>query len=182
MAANTPTRERKLAFRLPGISPLLLLPLLMVILQATLIARIRLGGACPDALLAVVVAWGLLQGIGAGIAWSFAGGLLFDLVAGLPLGTSSLALMTVCFLTGLGETNLFQGNIFLPVIVIVLATPLHAGMVLLTEQLRHLYVDWAGVALRVVLPETVLNIVTVVLLYPALRWLAGKVGAERLNW
>ena len=69
----------------------------------------------------------------AGIAWSFVGGLLFDLVAGLPLGTSSLALMTVCFLTGLGETNLFQGNIFLPVIVIVLATPLHAGMVLLTR-------------------------------------------------
>jgi rod shape-determining protein MreD len=182
MAGNNPTRERKAVFRLTGISPLLLVPLLVVIVQATLIARIRLGGACPDALLAVVVAWGLLQGIGAGIAWAFAGGLLFDLVAGLPLGTSSLALMTVCFLTGLGETNLFQGNIFLPVIVIVLATPLHAGMVLLTEQLRHLYVDWAGVALRIVLPEMVLNIVTVVLVYPVLRWLAGKVGAERLNW
>src|SRR5450756_258461 len=182
MATNNPTRERKGLFPLPGISPLLLVPVLAVIAQATLIARVRLGGACPDALLAVVVAWGLLRGISAGIAWSFVGGLLFDLVAGLPLGTSSLALMTVCFLTGLGETNLFQGNIFLPVIVIVLATPLHAGIVLLTEQLRHVQVDWTGVALRIVLPEMVLNIVTVVLVYPALRWLAGKVGAQRLNW
>ncbi len=167
---------------MPGISPLLLVPVLAVIVQATLIARVRLGGACPDALLAVIVAWGLLRGIGPGIAWSFVGGLLFDLVAGLPLGTSSLALMTVCFLTGLGETNLFQGNIFLPIIVILLATPLHAGMVLMTEHLRHVQVDWIGIALRVVLPEMALNVVTVALVYPVLRWLAGKVGAQRLNW
>src|SRR5450756_644695 len=74
MATNNPTRERKGLFPLPGISPLLLVPVLAVIAQATLIARVRLGGACPDALLAVVVAWGLLRGISAGIAWSFVGG------------------------------------------------------------------------------------------------------------
>ncbi len=182
MAASNYTRERRPAFRPPGISPLLLVPVLAVIVQATLVARIRVGGVCPDLLLVVVVCWSLLRGIGAGIAWSFVGGLLFDQVAGIPLGTSSLALMTVCFLTGLGESNLFQGNIFLPAIIVALATPLHAAIVLLAEQLQHVHVDWAGVAIHVVLPELVLNVATVVLVYPLLRWLAEKVGAERLNW
>jgi rod shape-determining protein MreD len=181
-AANTGRGEAKRPFRLPGVSPVLLVPVLVVFLQATLVARLRLGGVCPDALLAAVVAWGLLRGISSGLTWSFVGGILFDLVAGLPLGTSALALMIVCFLTGISQSNLFQGNMLLPIVVIVFATPLHAAIVLLAEQLRHVSVDWAGVGLHVILPETVLNMVTVALIFPPLRWLADKVGAERLNW
>ncbi len=182
MATGNYAGEPKRTLRIPGVSPLLLVPLLVVIVQATLIARIRVGGVCPDLLLVVVVAWSLLRGIGAGIAWSFVGGLFFDMVAGLPLGTSSLALMTVCFVTGLGESNLFQGNIFLPIIAVAIATPLHAAIVLLAMQLQHVHVDWLGVALRVVLPEMFLNMATMILVYPMLRWLADKVSAERLNW
>ncbi len=182
MATGDIAPNQRSSFQLTGVSPLLLVPALVVVVQATLTARIRLLGASPDLLLAVVVAWGLLRGIGTGIAWSFVGGLLFDVAAGMPVGTSSLALMTVCFLTGLGESNLFQGNVFLPVIVVALATPLHAGIVLLTQQLRHSHIDWTGVAVQIVLPELVLNMATVVLVYPVLRWLAEKVGAERLNW
>jgi rod shape-determining protein MreD len=163
-------------------SPLLLLVALIVIVQATLTARIRLAGSSPDLLLTVVVAWSLLQGIESGLVWAFVGGLLFDLVAGAPLGTSSLGLMTICFLTGLGENNLFQGNVFLPVIIVALATPIHGWIILLTQQLRHLNVDWLGVTLHVILPELALNVAAVTIVYPALRWLARRVGAERLNW
>jgi rod shape-determining protein MreD len=168
--------------RIASASPLLLLVALIVVAQATLTARIRLAGASPDLLLAAVVAWSLLQGIEAGLIWAFAGGLLFDLVTGMPLGASSLALMTICFLTGLGESNLFQGNVFLPVIIVALATPLHGWIILLTQQLRHLNVDWLGVTLRVILPELALNVAAVVIVYPALRWLAQRVGAERMDW
>ena len=182
MATEKYAPDKRSGLRIPNISPLLLVVALVVVIQATLLARIRLYGAAPNALLAVVVAWSLLRGIEAGLAWGFTGGLVFDLVAGMPLGTSSLALMTICFLTGLGESNLFQGNVFLPIIVVALATPLQGWIILLTQQLRHLNVDWAGVTLHVILPELVLNVATVVIVYPALRWLARQVGAERLDW
>jgi hypothetical protein len=52
---------------------------------------------------------------------------------------------------------------------------------LLTEQLRHLYIPGPGRPAHHP-PKTVLNIVVIVLMYPVLRWLTGKVGAERLNW
>ena len=45
----------------------------------------------------------------------------------------------------------------------------------MTQQLQHIRVDWAGVALQIGLPELVLKgIGRVVLVYPALRWLAEK--------
>jgi rod shape-determining protein MreD len=155
---------------------------LIVFIQSTLLARVRLLGVSPNALLTVVVAWSLLAGIEAGLLWAFIGGLVFDLVVGMPLGTSSLGLMTICFLTGLGETNLFQGHIFLPVVIAALATPIHGWMILLTQQLRHVQIDWPGVTLRVILPELLLNAVLVVLVYPVLRWLARQTGVERLDW
>jgi rod shape-determining protein MreD len=162
----------------------LLVPILamIVVIQATLLVRIRFLGVSPNLMLAVVVAWGLLRGIEAGIVWGFVGGLVFDLIAGAPLGMSSLALMTICFLTGLGESNLFQGNIFLPVIVVTLATPLYGWMILSAQQLRGLHVDWPNVTLYVILPELLLNGTLVILVYPALRWLAQQLGSERLDW
>jgi rod shape-determining protein MreD len=168
--------------KLANVSMVLPIVALVVIVQATLVARVRFLGVTPDLLLAVVVAWSLLSGIQSGILWAFFGGLIFDAVTGIPLGTSSLALMTICFLTSLGETNLFHGSVFLPIAVIVLATPIHGWIILVTQQLRHLQVDWPGVTLRILLPETLLNVIVVVLVYPALRWLARQAGVERMDW
>ena len=163
----------------------LTLPLmsLVVIVQATLLTRLHISsGISPNLLLVFVVTWGLLMGIEAGMLWGFVGGLVFDLVAALPLGTSSLALMTICFLSGLGESNLFQGNIFLPVILVALATPIYGAIVLLAQQVRGLQVAWLNVALHVMLPEMLMNVAAVILVYPALRWLARQLGAERMDW
>lgn len=169
----------------------LILPILalIVLVQATLLARLRFLEASPNALLAAVVAWSLLRGIDEGIIWGFIGGLGLDLTAGLPLGTSSLALMSISFLAALGETNIFPGNLFLPVIIVALATPLYGWIVLLGQQLQgitvaegRLAVDWANATLRIIGPELLLNVLTVVVVYPILRWLANRLGAERMEW
>jgi rod shape-determining protein MreD len=158
---------------------------LIVLVQATLLARLRFLEAGPNALLAAVVSWSLLRGIDEGIIWGFIGGLGLDLVAGLPLGTSPLALMSISFLAALGETNVFLGNLFLPAIIVALATPLYGWIVLLSQQLQgiavaegHLPVDWASATLRIIGPELLLNVLTVGLVYPPLRWLAGRLGAD----
>jgi rod shape-determining protein MreD len=162
----------------------LALPLLLfvVLLQATVVARVRFLSASPHLLLTMIVSWSLLRGVDEGMLWGFLGGLAFDLVAGLPLGASALALMTICFLAGLGESNLFQGNVFLPAILIALATPIYGGVISLIQQIGGVAVDWQAVAFRIVLPELLLNLATIAVTYPLLRWLAYQVRGDRMEW
>ena len=155
---------------------------LVVIVQGTLLARLHFFGASPNLLLVVVVCWSLLRSVSEGLLWGFAGGLGVDLIAGLPLGTSSLALMPTCFLAGLGRSRVFGGSLPLPVLLVGLATPLFGWINLLTQQFRDLPVDWAGSTLRVILPELALNILLVLAIFPVLRWLAVRLGGARMEW
>lgn len=147
---------------------------LIVLVQATLTARIRLLGASPNLLLVVVVSRSLIDGVTTGMLWGFAGGLILDLVAGMPLGTTSLALMAASFLAGPGTQTVFVGNVLLPVFVVALATPVHGWSVLLTQQFRGLPVDWIASTVRVIGPETMANMALIVVVYPLMRWLSAR--------
>ena len=155
---------------------------LAVLIQATLLARIHILGAIPDLLVVIVVTWSLLQGVTEGVLWGFLGGLGIDLIAGMPLGTSSLALMTICFLGGLGTNSIFAGNLLLPIFIVALATPLHGWIILLMQQVRGLHIDWAASTVRVIGPELLLNTLLIIPVYPALRWLATQIGADKMKW
>jgi len=161
--------------RLLGRNGLALLGLALVILiQATILARIRVLGASPNLLLVSTIAWGLLQSVREGVIWAFAGGLGMDLITGTPLGTSSLAAMTASLLTGLGRNRVFANNLWWPMVVVALATPVYGWIVLLTQQVRGLPVDWVASTVRVIGPELVLNVATMVVVYPVLRALTSR--------
>lgn len=153
-----------------------------VLAQATILPRVRLFGATANLVLVLVVVWSLLRSVDQGLILAFAGGLAVDLVAGLPLGASALALMVVCFLTSLSEGNFFQGHVFLAIIAVSLATPLHGWLVLLARQLRGVPIDWAGTTLHVIIPELLLNVVLASLIYPGLRRLIERLAVDRLEW
>ena len=68
-----------------GIYLILLGLALVVLVQATLLARVRFLGAQPDLLLVLVVCWSLLYGVAEGLVFAFLAGLAIDVVAGLPL-------------------------------------------------------------------------------------------------
>jgi rod shape-determining protein MreD len=173
-------RATSRSFREPDLRPGLLIGrtglallglALAVILQATLLARLQVLGASPNLLLVSTIAWGLLHTVGEGVAWGFAGGLGLDLITGMPLGTSSLAAMTACLLTGLGRNRMYGNNLWWPIFVTALATPVFGWIVLLTQQLRGLPVDWVDSTARVIGPEVALNVAAMVLVYPLLRLL-----------
>jgi len=161
--------------RLIGAGGVALLGLvLVVIVQATLLARVRVLGASPNLLLVSTIALGLLYTVTEGVVWAFAGGLGLDLITGMPLGTSSLAAMTACLLTRLGRNRVFAGNLWWPILVTALATLVYGWIVLLTEQMRGLPVDWVASTVQVIGPEMLLNVAAMVLVYPALRALATR--------
>ncbi len=149
-----------------------------VLVQATLLARFRLEGAAANLLLTIIVCWSLVRGQFEGMVWGFSAGLLLDLVAGLPLGTSSLALMAVCPLANLGKRSVFPGTLTLPVLLVLLATPVFGWVVLLTQAMRGLAVDWPAATVRIIAPEMVLNALLTFLVYPVLRRLAGQPGGS----
>lgn len=158
------------------------LVLVAVFVQATILARVHLFSVSPNLVLVLAVIWSLLRGTGEGLVWAFLGGLAVDLIAGLPLGGSSLALMAVCYLTVLGEGRLFQGHVVLAMLAVAAATPIYGWLVLLIQQICGMQIDWAGSTLRVILPELMLNAVLASLVYPGLRRLLQQMGGDRLEW
>ena len=84
-------------------APLAALVLVVVVLQATVVARLRLPGAPPDLVLATVVAVGLLAGSRTGMLTGFAAGLLSDATADHALGRLAAAYVLVGAAAGLLE-------------------------------------------------------------------------------
>jgi rod shape-determining protein MreD len=177
-AARTPGPGRRIA---TDIYLTLVLLAGVLLIQTALLSRVRLLGAAPNLLLVTTVSWSLLKGVTEGLIWAFLGGLGLDLITGMPLGTSSLGLMAICFLAELGTTNVFAGNLMLPVLIVVLATPIYAWIVLFTQQMRGLPVDWLATSLRVIAPEMLLNALAALLVFPALRGLIRAMGITRVG-
>jgi rod shape-determining protein MreD len=155
---------------------------LVILVQVTLLARLRLGGAAPNLLLAVVVCWSLIRGFGDGILWGFVGGLGIDIVSGLPLGSSALALMLICPLASLGKNSVFPGSLTLPALLIILATPVHGWILLFIRQTLGVSVAWLASTTGIIGPEIVLNVLLVPVVYPALRWLASPIRPVQMEW
>jgi len=147
---------------------------MVVLIQATLLTRVRVLGAIPNLLLVTTISWGLLRGVSEGVVWAFAGGLGLDLITGIPLGTSSLAGMTACLLTRVGRNRVFANSLWWPILLIVMATPVFGWIVLLTAQIRGIPVDWLGSTVHVVGPELALNVAAMVLVYPILLALTRR--------
>lgn len=156
-------RDRDIYLSLLGLA-------LAVLLQATVLARVRFLGAQPDLLLVLVICLSLLHGINEGLLWAFAGGLALDVIAGLPLGASPLALMPLCFLASIGHTSVYASNMGLPVFFVALATPAHGWLLMFIRQMQGVPVDWPGVTLKVILPALVLNALLTIIVARAIRW------------
>ena len=129
---------------------------LVVLVQATLLARVQVCGASPNLLLVVVVCWSLLHPWPHdGLVWGFVGGLALDVIAGLPLGTSSLALMaTTPSWPGWGRTASFRSQSLLPMLLVALATPVYGWICPAERDDRGIPVDWLASTVRIIGPRS----------------------------
>ena len=105
----------------------LMLPLLLIasLLQSTVATRLQVGGVKPDLVLLLVVVGTLVYGSKPGVLWAFLGGLMLDLFSGGPMGASSLALLVVASVIGLGQRTLSRFNVLVPLGAVMLGTLLY---------------------------------------------------------
>ena len=160
----------------------ILLLISVALIQATIIPHLTLWGVKPDLMLLVVISWSLLRGAREGIAWGFIGGLCLDLFSGAPFGVSALALLIVSFFSGLGEATVFRTHVILPLATAFLASLFYNLIFLLVLETLGWRVAWLDDLIKFVLPASLLNVLLIPLVYPAMRWLHRKTGREEIDW
>jgi len=87
-----------------------------LLLQTTVLARMRVWGVMPDFMLLVAVAGGIAAGASRGATLGFASGMLIDLFLPTPLGLSALVFTLVGYGVGVANTGVLRSAWYIPVL------------------------------------------------------------------
>jgi rod shape-determining protein MreD len=151
-------------------------------MQTTALPHLSVLDVKPDLMLLMVICWSLLRGSKEGMIWALVGGIGLDLVSGVPFGTSTVALVVLSLLAGLGELSVFRTHIALPLIATLIATLVYDLFFFLLLYARGCSIAWTDSLVKVVLPSTLFNVLLSPLVYKALYWLHRRTGPEEMAW
>ena len=101
------------------------LPLMLIgalLLQMTVLSRIRIFGVMPEFMLLVAVAAGITAGPTRGAALGFTSGMLIDLFLPTPLGLSALVFTLVGYGVGVANTGVLRAAWYIPVLTAAAAS------------------------------------------------------------
>lgn len=101
-----------------------------LVLQATVLPLVAIGGVRPDLMLIATISAGLLLGREHGVGMGFFAGLLQDLASGNIFGLNVLAKTAIGYFAGLMERKVFKENILLPLLAVMLGTVIHSAVAL----------------------------------------------------
>lgn len=99
--------------------PRLRMPIMLLgalLLQTTVLARMRVFGVMPDFMLLVAIAGGIVAGPIRGAALGFASGMLIDLFLPTPLGLSALVFTLVAYGVAVANTGVLRSAWYIPVL------------------------------------------------------------------
>lgn len=97
-------------FRLP------LLLLTALLLQTSVLVRLRVFNVMPDVMLLIAVAAGITAGPTRGAALGFASGMVIDLFLPTPLGLSALVFTLVGYGVGVANTGVLRSAWYIPML------------------------------------------------------------------
>jgi rod shape-determining protein MreD len=137
------------------------IPLLVIlaIFQATVLSTTRLLDGAPDLILVAVVAWALTRKPRQAMTGAMIGGLLIDLLSGLPLGVTAIILVVVVYLVSLTAGRFWEAHLLMPLTTILWSSLLYHGLSLGVLLILGQPIDWSFALGRVILPSTFLNLI-----------------------
>jgi rod shape-determining protein MreD len=151
-----------------------------LVLQSTVFAQIKLGGAKPELVYLVTVVLAFLEGPSSGAMAGFAGGMAQDFLLNMPKGITALTLTLVGYAVGMVRQYIVTPSPLLPVIVVAGATiggVLFYGLVAFL--LGQLSVG-ASYLVRVALLSGLYNALITPLVFPVVRRVAEASRAKRV--
>lgn len=157
------------------------LPILILaaIVQSTIVPEIRIGEGGPDLVLLFVLSWTLLAGLGQGFAWAMLGGILEDLLSGLPLGTTALALIIAVFLINTVFGVIRRRNLPFALLALAAGTGIYhlALLVILAIIGKPVQIGYALV--HVTLPTLIFNVILILPVFPVIGLLFALSQSRR---
>jgi rod shape-determining protein MreD len=100
-----------------------------VFAQSTFIPRLNPLVISPDLVLVLLFMWAAYHSLRESLFWLFVAGITLDILSIDPLGANGLALLIVVALAYPSRNRLFQSSIFVPVLLVMVATVVH-GLIL----------------------------------------------------
>ena len=97
------------------------------IAQATVMPRFSPIEIQPDIALVLLLVWCANTNTAEGLTWTFALGILVDVLALDPLGTNCLALLPVALLSAASRKRIFHSRLMFPIALAVAARQLPAA-------------------------------------------------------
>jgi rod shape-determining protein MreD len=76
---------------------------------------LRIGGGQPDLLLVLAVIWTVVVGFEGGLTWAFVGGILTDLLAPRPLGSTAFVALVVVGVVAIYARLVVRGRYLRPI-------------------------------------------------------------------
>jgi rod shape-determining protein MreD len=152
------------------------------LLELTIGSYVRVGDAQPHLVLVLGVIWTVAAGLDAGFAWAFAGGLLLDILAPRPLGSSAFALLVALSVAAAAARPLHRLRPLAPVALVPALSLVYSVLLFVTFGALRTTVP-AQDPLSVLVPGVVYDTVIAVLLGPLVVSMHDRGGdQERVSF
>ena len=151
-----------------------------LLLQSTVFAQIRLGGAKPELIYLVTIAMAILEGPASGAVSGFAGSMAQDFLLNQPKGITALTLTLLGYAVGMLRQYIVTPSALLPVFLVAGGT---FGGVLFNGLVRFLLGQLNVSALylvRIGLLSAAYNAILTPIFFPLLRRMAESTRTKRV--
>ena len=150
--------------------------------DTTIAPYLQIGGAQPDLVLILAVIWTVVVGIEGGLVWAFLGGLLIDLLAPRPLGSTAFALLLSVGAAAVYARVVVRGRYARPIAAVFLISLVNAVIFTIVNRALRGAIPLDD-AVATWLPGAVYNAVLALLIAPILVAInARRADRDRLDW
>ena len=139
------------------------IPLLafLSILQSVIIKDLAFLEGRPDMVLLAVISWAIIGRQKESMVLGLFGGLLLDLLSGLPIGVSAINLIIITYLVSFSEGRFWESHLLMPLGVGLISSLLFYAIQMVTILIIGPSFDVGLLVFRIVLPGTFLNLLLI---------------------
>lgn len=140
-----------------------------VIAQASALPSFSIFGAQPNLVIVLLVAWMSVRGQREVLFLIPAAGFLQGLLDSEPLGLAMLALAPLILMSEVRERRFVESELLPAIALVVVATLVYEGTVLLTLAVTGNHPDWLASVLDVLAPAAIANALVLLPVYGLIR-------------
>jgi rod shape-determining protein MreD len=153
--------------------------LMLAVVQLTVLPRLPLSGYTPQLLLLVALAWAMLRGLGPGLSWAFAAGMVVDLFSISPMGVSALSYMAAAAVVVGIKALLPPNRVLVPMFLAAVGTSVTLLLAFFLLRLLGYELPWRAASLAS--PLILVHGLLVLPLYWLILGLERLIGPHRVE-